>query len=438
VGARGAQVKQETKSVGVLALGFGLVGIDRYLIAPLFPIIARDLHLGYADIGTIAGALAIAWAFAALVMGNLSDRIGRRRVLVVALTVFGLLIGASGLATGLMGLVAVRVVMGFADGAFTPASISATIEASPPIRHGRNIGIQQMTLTLFGLGFAPLAVAGLLHFLNWRLIFSIFAIPGFILAWLTWKIIPEGRAHGDSAGLETKRNSFEDWWAVLKFSNVRVLMLLMLCCLVCLVTTSTFVPSFLLDSLHMDSSSMSIVVAAIGLGAAAGALALPWISDKTGRKPVMMVSTVGAGAMLILFNNVGPHLVPLFVVLFMVQFFNNAMITLIVGPLCSETVPPTLMATASGLVIAVGELFGGGFATLVAGQAAEHFRNFRWLFAIFGASDSFMDRTFNIGHVLYMPVVALVAAFLLCFLLKETLPASARAERAAAAEAKVV
>ena len=59
-------------------LGFGLVGIDRYLITPLFPIIANDLHLGYGDIGTIAGALAIAWSIAALLMGNLSDRIGRR------------------------------------------------------------------------------------------------------------------------------------------------------------------------------------------------------------------------------------------------------------------------------------------------------------------------------------------------------------------------
>ena len=96
-------------------------------------------------------------------MGNLSDRLGRRRVLVASLILFGLLIGASGLATGLMGLVVVRLVMGFADGAFTPASISATIEASPQKRHGRNIGIQQMTLTLFGLGLAPLAVAGLLH-----------------------------------------------------------------------------------------------------------------------------------------------------------------------------------------------------------------------------------------------------------------------------------
>ena len=90
----------EFGAVIVLALGFGLVGIDRFLISTLFPVIARDLHLSYGDIGTITGALAIAWGIAALVMGNMSDHIGRRRVLTGSLIVFSLLIGASGLATG--------------------------------------------------------------------------------------------------------------------------------------------------------------------------------------------------------------------------------------------------------------------------------------------------------------------------------------------------
>ena len=409
------EIKSEAKQVGVLALGFGLVGIDRYLITPLFPIIAKDLHLGYGDIGTIAGALAIAWSIAALLMGNLSDRLGRRRVLVGALILFGLLIGASGLATGLMGLVVVRLVMGFADGAFTPASISATIEASPPKRHGQNIGIQQMTLTLFGLGFAPLAVAGLLHVMDWRLIFSVFAIPGFILAWMTWRVLPSKAKMHDE-----ERNSFQDWRKVLSYPNIRVLTLLMLCCLVGLVTTSTFAPSFLLDHLHLDSSSMSIIVAAIGLGAAAGALVLPWMSDKIGRKPVMLLSMVGACVCLLVFNNLGPSLVPLFLALFMVQFFNNAMITLIVGPLCSETVPASLMATASGMVIAVGELFGGGLGTVIAGQAAEHFK-----------------QQVGIGRVLYIPVAALVVGFLICLRLKETLPSITGAAEMDSAEVEI-
>jgi len=47
-----------------------------------------------------------------------------------------------------------------------------------------------MTLTLFGLGLSPLIVAALLHVVPWRFIFSIFVIPGLLLAWYTWRIVP--------------------------------------------------------------------------------------------------------------------------------------------------------------------------------------------------------------------------------------------------------
>ena len=141
----------EIAGVLILSLGFGLVGVDRFLISTMYPTIARDLHLGYGDIGTITGALAIAWGVAALIMGNVADRVGQRIVLIGSLVAFSLLIGLSGLATGLAGLVLVRLMMGFADGAFTPASIAATIQLSPPERHGRNVGFQQTMLVLFGL-----------------------------------------------------------------------------------------------------------------------------------------------------------------------------------------------------------------------------------------------------------------------------------------------
>src|SRR5580658_5891967 len=88
----GGMRSQEFKAVAVMALGFGLVGIDRFLIATMYPVISRDLHLSYGDIGVITGALALAWGASALFTGNASDRIGRRTVLVGSLIVFALLI----------------------------------------------------------------------------------------------------------------------------------------------------------------------------------------------------------------------------------------------------------------------------------------------------------------------------------------------------------
>ncbi|MFH4268333.1 MFS transporter, partial [Acinetobacter baumannii] len=49
----------EWKIVLLLTLGFGLVGLDRWIIAPLLPSIMRDLSLSYQDVGLIFGALGI-------------------------------------------------------------------------------------------------------------------------------------------------------------------------------------------------------------------------------------------------------------------------------------------------------------------------------------------------------------------------------------------
>lgn len=394
---------REVLGVLILSLGFGLVGIDRFLISTMYPTIARDLHLGYGDIGTITGALALAWGVAALLMGNLSDRIGQRRVLVASLVVFSLLIGASGLAAGLSGLVLVRLIMGFADGAFTPSSIAATIQLSPPERHGRNVGFQQTMLVLFGLGLSPLLVGALLkRGIDWRYIFSIFLVPGLIIAWLTWRIIPPKRPPLHSPD-RTPQNSFADWRTVIRYRNIRLLMAGMLCWLTCLITTSAFLPSYFLNHLELDTDRMGKVMSAIGFGAMTGTIVLSALSDRIGRKPVMVMSSIGALLCLTLLSSTGTSVSRLFCCLFAVHFFNNALITMTVGPIAAETVPPRLMATASGVVIATGELLGGGLAPILGGLVAERF---------------------GIEHILRLPILMMAIGVVLCFALRETRPDS--------------
>ncbi len=379
--------------VVLMALGFGLVGVDRFLISPLFPTIARELNLNYSDIGTIAGALALAWGVAALLMGNLSDHIGRRKVLTGALLLFSLLIGASGLATGLMGLIFVRIIMGVADGAYTPPSISATLEATPPRRHGLSIGIQQMMLPLCGLALAPWLVGMLLPHMSWRWIFVLFSLPGLLLTLAVWRALP-AKAAGSR-----ERNAFADWRAVLAYRNIRLLMVLMLCWLTCLITTSALMPSYLTDFHHLGQAQMGGIMSAIGLGSTVGTLALPMLSDYVGRKPVMIASTLGVAGSLWMLAHTGSDPTMLFVWLGTVHLFNNACITLTVGPICAETVPASLMATGTGMVIACGELGGGGLAPIIAGNVADRF---------------------GIQNILWLPLAAMGLAFILALFLQET------------------
>ena len=104
---------------------------------------------------------------------------------------------------------------------------------------------------------------------------------------------------------------------------------------------------------------------------------------------------------LLLLVSVKQNISLLFGFLFLVHFFNNALITLTVGPLCIEAVPASLMATASGVVIAVGELFGGGLAPVIVGRVAQRF---------------------GIEHVLWLPIAMAAVGFLLCLAIRGNSP----------------
>ena len=150
---------------------------------------------------------------------------------------------------------------------------------------------------------------------------------------------------------------------------------------------------------------MGSIMSAIGFGAMAGTIVLSWLSDSLGRKPVMILSSIGALIGLVLLGQADANVTVLFAILFMIHFCNNALITLTVGPIAAETVPVALMTTASGMVIAAGELLGGGLAPIIGGQVAERF---------------------GIDHILWLPIIMMGVGILLNLALKETHPEKAK------------
>ena len=87
-----------------MSVAFGLVGIDRFILPPLFPAIMKDLSLGYENLGWLVAVLGIAWGASAILTGFMSDHLGRRAILVPSVVIFSLLSVFSGMATGLVSL----------------------------------------------------------------------------------------------------------------------------------------------------------------------------------------------------------------------------------------------------------------------------------------------------------------------------------------------
>ena len=390
--------RYEYTAVAMLALGFGLVGLDRFIILPLFPVMMSELHLDYQDLGNISAILAIAWGISSIFMGRLSDRIGRRKVLIPAVLLFSLLAGLSGLANGVAALLLIRAVMGVSEGAFTPTAIAATAESSHPSRRGLNIGIQQAFFPILGLGLAPILATQLLLVLpSWRWVFVVVSLPGFLLAWFMYRNLRETRA---PAAAEASQEQGR-WLDALRYRNVPLNILGMFCMLTSLFVLSVMMPNYLTDYLHLELQQMGFVMSAIGLGGFIGQLLLPGLSDRLGRKPVVLGSFVATGACIWLLMHTGAESLTLFALLFLTTFFNFSMICMTVGPLTGESVPLPLVSTATGLVVGVGEVFGGGVAPALAGYIAQHH---------------------GIQYTLYLALGGVVLGLAAASLLRETAP----------------
>ena len=362
----------ERKTLILLGLGFGLVGLDRWIVAPLFPHMMRDLNLNFQQLGSLIGILSVAWGVWAIAMGPVSDRIGRKKILVVTMVAFSLLSSLSGLASGFASLMLIRAVMGVAEGAFTPASVAATGEASLPSRRGFNQGLQLSMFSLLGLGFAPILATQLLRVVpSWHWVFMISAVPGLIVAVLISRTLrdkPKSELSTVATGAGRPR-----WTTLFASRNVWLAMLAILCAMAGIFVVSAMVPTYLVEVLHLDTQKMGFVVSAIGFGGFIGSFGVAGVSDFIGRRNAALIAFVCAAVLLYLFAQTGPNPQMLFVLLFGVSVFALGLLGLLSGPIATEAAPAGLVASSVGFVSGAGEIFGGGLAPAIAGSVAQHF-----------------------------------------------------------------
>jgi predicted MFS family arabinose efflux permease len=390
----------EWKAVSLLSIAFGLVGLDRWIIAPLAPAIIADLNLRPQDINNLVAILGVTWGISALIMGGLSDRIGRRKVLLPAILLFSLCAGLSGVAGGFTGLLLIRGVMGAAEGAFCPTSFAATAEASKPARRGFNQGLQQSMFALLGLGFGPIIATWLLGFMSWRGVFLLVTLPGLVLACLLWLVIREPPVMG-AADSPVPAPAKVSPGCVLRVRNIRLGMLGLLCAMCGIFVLSANVPLYLANHLGLSPAQMGIVTSAIGFGGFVGQWGLPALSDFAGRRPMAVAGFAGGALFLFAFIQTGSHPLLLFVNLFAATSFSFGLLALLTGPVAAEAAPPGMMSTASGVIIGVGEIVGGGLALVIAGMVITRF---------------------GIEYMLYLALGGLLAGTVLMLFLNETAP----------------
>ncbi len=167
-------------AAAISALGGMLFGYDTGVISGAILFIQQDFALSPTIEEIVVSSVVLGAMFGAVAGGTLTDRFGRRIVLIATAALFALGAVGTALALTITWLIIGRVIVGMAIGVAsftTPLYIS---EISPVTLRGRFVSFNQIALTS-GIVIAYLADYALSGMRGWRWMFGLAAVPSALL-----------------------------------------------------------------------------------------------------------------------------------------------------------------------------------------------------------------------------------------------------------------
>jgi MFS family permease len=410
----------EVRMIGVLTLMFGFVFFDRNAMGNLAPFITASLHLTNGQVGALSSGLSICWAISGFAIGTLSDALGRRKsVLLITVVIFSVCSVISGLAPSFGVLLASRMLMGLAEGPILPIAQSLVVLESSESRRGFNMGVMQnLGSNLIGSFFGPVILTALAEYFSWRGAFFVAAVPGLICAALVWLFVREpardatvAMASVEPGAAAPPTSAAATLLRSLQYRNMWICIALSVIMVPWMILGWTFLPTIYNSVRHLSHSEASWLVGALGISAAVFAFIVPGLSDRYGRKPVMIVFTfIGIFyPIAALYYQGSSWMLALLVFL---GWSASGTFPLFMATIPSETIPSRYVATTLGMVMGLGELFGGGLVPWLAGRAADHYN--------------------NLAVTMWIASALAAAATVLTLFLVETAPVKVAADRKAA------
>lgn len=305
-------------------------GYDSQIMAYVMPKVIQEWHLNPVAAGSLASYGFIGLMLGAASLGMISDRIGRKKALILAITLFSIFSGLTYFAPNFRVFVILRFIAGLGMGGAMPVAITLASEFAPASLRGKAVTAMFGGFTL-GWVVAGLTAMLVIPSFGWRPVLLMGLIPVFLVP-ILWFYLPEsvrflaGKKRFQEALLEIQRveqvAGFPHHpWAVADlgqapttesghlrelFSSGLMVMTILVWLtyffnLLVVYGLSTWLPSLLVKTGFslVKSYSYGMVQA---LGASVGGFFLGWLMDLFGRKPGLIVAYLAGGFAVLLFG----------------------------------------------------------------------------------------------------------------------------------------
>jgi EmrB/QacA subfamily drug resistance transporter len=186
-------------TLGIVSIALFMTTLDNLVVTTALPSIRRSLGASIQSLEWTVNAYTLTFAVLLLTGAALGDRLGRRRIFAVGLTIFTTASAAAAVSASTDALIAARALQGLGAAIVLPLTLTLLSEAVPPARRGMALGIWGGVSGL-GVALGPLVGGAVISGVSWHWIFWINVPVGLVLVPLALTKLNESR--GPSARLD--------------------------------------------------------------------------------------------------------------------------------------------------------------------------------------------------------------------------------------------
>lgn len=362
---------REKKTFWACYAGWALDSYDMQMFSFLLPTLMAIWGLTKGEAGIVGTSALLSAALGGWIAGILSDRYGRVRILIFTVCWFTLFGVVAGFAQNFEQLLVARTLQGLGFGGEWAVGVALMAEVINPKNRGKALGFVQSGFAL-GWSAAVLIVTATLAYVPaeyaWRVAFWVGVLPALVVIFIRRNV-------KDSQAFELARKSNVDKatiWTVFSKKYFRVSMLSSLLviglqagCYVILVWT----PSLMAER-GVEKGSLIVTILIMAAGSLCGFCATAYLSDRLGRRPTLIMLSLGSwivtvAYMFVPFNAVVAHLMGFLVGALAIGMFAA------LGPFLSEQFPTQVRTTCMGFSYNVGKSIGALAVTGVGLLAAK-------------------------------------------------------------------
>ncbi len=333
------------------------------IIAPILPEIGKTLNTPVEFLGNLVTVYAVMVGVFAIIMGPFSDKIGRRKILLIGTGCLSVFLFCHALVVDFTSFLIVRAMAGMAGGVLSGAAVAYVGDYFPYEKRGWANG-----WVMSGIAVGQILGIPLGTFLAEQYGFkSPFLVFGFIMA-LTFFLIyikvpqPNVELH---KGKLTIVSSLSKYIELLKRSEVSFVALCYLLMFLSLSVFIIYLPTWLEDSFNSSLTTIGYIFAVGGVANVIAGPSSGWVSDKIGRKNMIITSCLGLFVLMVFTTHFVTDLVLAFILFPAVM----TLVAMRISPfqaLSSELITSNNRGTMMSLLVAIGQV-GYGIGGTIAG-----------------------------------------------------------------------